>query len=400
MEQLNFGIVIPIYNVAPYLRECLESVLNQTHQNLQIVCVDDGSTDESFAIAYEFFLRDSRFSIIRKANGGLSQARNVGVDYLMAKGPFQKEKVALESLRENEEKFHTTPPPTVLEEYQIFCHQAPFYPDCLHFVDSDDFLELHCIEQCAKVFSRFEEVDVVWHSYDCLYEIDNRREKGGFVTFEGDFGTPMRVPKMLDLMSCKHLNFGWHGALRAKVIDQIRFIDKIEFEDVGFAFMLFANARFVVVLEEALLCYRIREGSIFNYSLHNPSKQNYPSYMVDLKTIFNDFRKAKAYYWFYSDCCNVLEAERYFASLENPDFEVLQRLRDLLKWRVLHYLTLEMFRIDRTKDPRDCLGLYKKIVELGLEAKPYRIVLSRIRYGLHKIKERFERYMNVLCSRE
>ena len=76
------GIIIPIYNVEPYLRECLDSVVNQTYQNLQIVLVDDGSTDNSFAIAKEYFDRDERIVLIKKENRGLSHARNVGLDYL------------------------------------------------------------------------------------------------------------------------------------------------------------------------------------------------------------------------------------------------------------------------------------------------------------------------------
>ena len=76
------GVIIPIYNVEPYLRECLDSVVNQTYQNLQIVLVDDGSTDNSFAIAKEYFDRDERIVLIKKENRGLSNARNVGLDYL------------------------------------------------------------------------------------------------------------------------------------------------------------------------------------------------------------------------------------------------------------------------------------------------------------------------------
>ena len=77
------GVIIPIYNVEPYLRECLDSVVNQTYQNLQIVLVDDGSTDNSFAIAKEYFERDERITLIAQRNQGVSRARNVGIDYLL-----------------------------------------------------------------------------------------------------------------------------------------------------------------------------------------------------------------------------------------------------------------------------------------------------------------------------
>lgn len=74
------SVVIPVYNVEPYLRDCLDSVLSQTFHNLEIICVDDGSTDGSPAILDEFARRDTRIRIIRQTNGGLSAARNAGMD--------------------------------------------------------------------------------------------------------------------------------------------------------------------------------------------------------------------------------------------------------------------------------------------------------------------------------
>lgn len=72
------SVIIPIYNVAPYLRACLDSILSQTYQNLQIILVNDGSTDESEDIAKEY-LRDERVELICVQNGGLSKARNIGL---------------------------------------------------------------------------------------------------------------------------------------------------------------------------------------------------------------------------------------------------------------------------------------------------------------------------------
>ena len=81
----SIGVVIPIYNVAPYLKECLDSVINQTYKNLHVVLVNDGSTDGSLEIAKEYVLKDPRFVLIDKENGGLSEARNTGIDYFTNK---------------------------------------------------------------------------------------------------------------------------------------------------------------------------------------------------------------------------------------------------------------------------------------------------------------------------
>lgn len=77
-----FSIIIPVYNVAPYLRECLDSVLAQTFTDWEAICVDDGSTDGSGAILDEYAAKDKRFRVIHQANAGVSAARNKALDVL------------------------------------------------------------------------------------------------------------------------------------------------------------------------------------------------------------------------------------------------------------------------------------------------------------------------------
>ena len=76
----KFSIIIPVYNVAPYLRECLDSVLKQTCLDWEAICVDDGSTDDSGAILDEYAAHDTRFRIIHQHNAGVSAARNAALD--------------------------------------------------------------------------------------------------------------------------------------------------------------------------------------------------------------------------------------------------------------------------------------------------------------------------------
>ena len=75
-----FSIIIPVYNVAPYLRECLDSVLAQTFTDWECICIDDGSTDGSGAILDEYAAKDSRFRVFHQQNAGVSAARNKGLD--------------------------------------------------------------------------------------------------------------------------------------------------------------------------------------------------------------------------------------------------------------------------------------------------------------------------------
>ena len=103
-------IIIPVYNVEPYLRQCLDSVVNQTMREIQIICVNDGSPDGSRAILQEYANRDARIEIIDKPNGGLSSARNAAYPHIKGK-------------------------------YTLF-------------VDSDDWIEL---DTCEKTFQKAEE---------------------------------------------------------------------------------------------------------------------------------------------------------------------------------------------------------------------------------------------------
>jgi CDP-glycerol glycerophosphotransferase len=82
----RISVVVPIYNVEPYLRECLDSIARQTYRDLEIVMVDDGSTDGGPAIAGEFARDDPRFRLLSQANQGLGAARNTGIDD--ARGEF------------------------------------------------------------------------------------------------------------------------------------------------------------------------------------------------------------------------------------------------------------------------------------------------------------------------
>ena len=76
----RISIIVPIYNDSKYLVKCIESIIHQTYTNLQIILIDDGSTDNSLEICQEYAKKDSRILVIHKENGGLPSARNAGLD--------------------------------------------------------------------------------------------------------------------------------------------------------------------------------------------------------------------------------------------------------------------------------------------------------------------------------
>lgn len=86
LNEMKVSIIIPIYNVQNYLEECLESVVRQSYKNLEIILIDDGSTDNSGKIADQYAKNDKRIKVVHKKNEGVSIARNVGID--MATGEY------------------------------------------------------------------------------------------------------------------------------------------------------------------------------------------------------------------------------------------------------------------------------------------------------------------------
>ena len=85
MEDIKVSIIVPVYNVARYLGECLDSIINQTLDDIEIICINDGSTDNSLEILEEYAKKDSRIWIFTIENSGLSLARNYGIKHANGK---------------------------------------------------------------------------------------------------------------------------------------------------------------------------------------------------------------------------------------------------------------------------------------------------------------------------
>lgn len=107
------SIIVPIYNVEEYLPKCIDSIINQTYKNLEIILIDDGSTDSSPKICDEYMNKDSRIIVIHKDNGGLSSARNKGLE--ISKGNYvcfidsddYLEPTMIEELKNNMDKYNS-----------------------------------------------------------------------------------------------------------------------------------------------------------------------------------------------------------------------------------------------------------------------------------------------------
>ena len=85
-DLVKISVIIPVYNTQEYLRECIDSVLNQNFQDIEIICINDGSTDNSQDILDEYHKKDIRFKVFTQKNQGLAKSRNVGLNH--AKGEY------------------------------------------------------------------------------------------------------------------------------------------------------------------------------------------------------------------------------------------------------------------------------------------------------------------------
>ncbi|EAK0817391.1 glycosyltransferase family 2 protein [Campylobacter lari] len=293
------GVVIPIYNVEKYLKECLDSVINQTYTNLEIILVNDGSTDEnSLNIAKEYTLKDKRITLFDKKNGGLSTARNVGIEYFSGE---YKLKNKIQTIKENsliEFNIEGNNPYeiyTVYKSYKAFNNEQDLinftYPiiDYIIFLDSDDYWELNCIEECVP---RMDGVDVVW--FDHYFEGDSQNNKSIVEIFSLKKDVVLKskeIVKLLNECNYKMFHFAWSGMINFNFIFQkkIKFINEFLWEDHLFGISLLIYANFFYLMNTKQYHYRIRQGSICN------SVTLYP-YITYLEKMFNTPIEARKYY--------------------------------------------------------------------------------------------------------
>ena len=198
------SVVVPIYNVERYLHRALDSILSQTCKDWEAILVNDGSTDSSGQIADQYAQRDSRFHVIHKKNGGLSDARNAGIEII--RGKF------------------------------------------LIFLDADDFLHPQLMELCLEAAYR-DNSDLIAFTYDRRYRVLNLvrhffhlsdslphyqfyHNPPYLVTDDiFNYATEYSHPKDIDIRwAVKHCQV-WRCMYKTCVVRDIRFITGINYED-------------------------------------------------------------------------------------------------------------------------------------------------------------------------
>lgn len=210
---MKISVIIPVYNCKKYLSNCIESVLNQSYEDLEIIIVDDGSTDGSGKICDDFLLKDERICVIHQENQGVSSARNQGLK--IAGG------------------------------------------DYISFIDSDDTLDSDMYEILINLINNYH-VDIAHCGF--------KRIEGGIVTYASNT-EKVYVQNRNEALECLITGrlFGnglWNKLFRRNVIEGVYFNEKLKInEDVLYNFQVFSKADEIVYLDAAKYNYIVHEKS-------------------------------------------------------------------------------------------------------------------------------------------
>lgn len=219
------SVIIPVYNVEPYLSEALDSVIRQTYGHLEIIVVDDGSADGSGSICDRFAEQDGRIRVIHQSNKGLSGARNTGLDRMTGE----------------------------------FCA----------FLDPDDAYEETYIEKLLTVMLR-ENADLVSCKYTA-HTTDGRLRRGGSPSVPNRGSGAYDRVRGLRALADGEIGVGvWTKLYRKELWRDIRFPEGRVYEDICTTYRVFDLCGTIYVLDEPLYLHRRRRGSITDtFTLQN-----------------------------------------------------------------------------------------------------------------------------------
>lgn len=299
------SLIVPVYNVEKYLHRCLNSLINQTYKNLEIIVVNDGSTDNSDEICNYYASIDSRIKVIHKKNGGLSDARNYGIEYSNG--------------------------------------------ELIAFVDSDDYVENDFIEILHS--------DIITYNAD-IAEINYRlfsdnkyykpKRKGYFKILRGE-----NILKEYFSGNVIENNV-WNKIFKKELISNIRFKVGYTSEDLLFTYEALKNSSSVVVnTTKTKYNYYMREGSIVNQSISNKAFDSIKLtniIILDVSVTLKEYAYAKIIreklkvirrlVTFDRDNLYINEKNQYILDIKSYPF-----LKSLKYLSLKHVITLQLMKI-------------------------------------------------------
>lgn len=253
METEKVSIIVPVYNASVFLPRCIESICKQSYKNLELILIDDGSTDNSLEICKTFSSKYSFIKVISQPNRGVSAARNAGIQ--AATG------------------------------------------DLITFVDSDDWLDVGTIET-AKEFLRKYHADVVTYGWRRVFE-DSEDIQECVKHFEVIEDNQLIIKRILENYSALGGGYPWNKLWRRNIFQSIELFESelFYFEDLEWVIRMMMHIRKMVVCPLPLYNYYIRASSITN-CLDNKEKNELGYHQSIEKILHSLLPMEEVFRWF------------------------------------------------------------------------------------------------------
>ncbi|MFR1757985.1 MAG: glycosyltransferase family 2 protein, partial [Thomasclavelia spiroformis] len=217
----KLSIIVPIYNVEKYLSRCIESILNQTFREFELILINDGSTDNCKEICEKYKKIDSRIIVVNKKNGGVSSARNFGID--ISRGEY------------------------------------------IGFVDPDDFIDSNMYEILFNIINLYQSDIVICDYYKVSeynikkYEEIQLNNKGIIVENINNIDAIERI-----LTVGEKFIFAWNKIYKRRLFENLRYNEGMIYEDEFLAHRILYRCNKVSIINSSLYYYVQRKGSIVN----------------------------------------------------------------------------------------------------------------------------------------
>ena len=299
------SVIVPVYNVEKYLSGCIESIVNQTYKNLEIILVDDGSPDRCGAICDEYAKKDERIKVIHKKNGGLSSARNAGIE--ISNGEY------------------------------------------IAFVDSDDYIGRDMYEVLYNNIKKYN-CDISICNFLCVDENGKNIDSMNETMPVGDGVVDSKSVLYYKFTETKYWYWvvAWNKLYKRNIFDNIRFEDGKLHEDEFIAHHIYFSAENVACASDALYFYVQRTDSIMSKKYSVKRLDYVEALLLRLNfAIENEFPKDVILKYFNIYFYSLIRSRRK-ADLSDKEFK--KRYRELNKmYKKIYFSLLKcMFDIKST----------------------------------------------------